>query len=149
MELKNSTGLSHNVYIGTRFHLFPSDPGKDAVQGPPKLFEEQREHSSSFDDNFGGPRTASFPEIPRKRWNLNVMPQFCCSSQTVASWEYCFSRCHGLRTGGIWENSTPKMPRFLLILEKMPSSYKEQNRQNWGIMSTTCTYMHIHYQKIG
>ena len=74
------------------------------------------------------------------------------SSENVASWEYCFPRYHVFRTGGILKISTPKMPRFPnrgyienqysqdatfseLILDKMPSSHKEQNRQNRGIMT--------------
>ena len=35
-----------NHDLGPRLHLFPRDPGKDAVRGPEKLSEERRAHTS-------------------------------------------------------------------------------------------------------
>ena len=109
--------------------------------------------AKSSEDSFWGPRTASFPEIPRKRWSLIIIPWLCWfttrtgvfrkrgilgkmhhTSENVASWEYCFPRCHVFRSvmylgkqysqdatfSKVWcilENSTPKMPRFWIYPE--------------------------------
>ena len=59
-------------------------------------------------------------------------------------------KLHSLWTGSILKNSTPRMPWFVMqlifhatkrkfILEKMPSSKKEQNRQNQLIMTNIQT----------
>ena len=46
--IKSCTSQDHDqiIDLGLRFHLFPRDPGKDAVQGPPKLSEDCRLRSS-------------------------------------------------------------------------------------------------------
>ena len=60
-------------------------------------------------------------------------------SEQGASWKIVLPRCHGLRTGGILENSTPKMPQFQnssWTIKACLSFHKKSvvNRQNWGIM---------------
>ena len=57
--------------FGTKCHLFPRHPGKDAAQGPSKLPEGRRPKGS-----FGGPRVAFFPEgrgkgicVPASAWH--------------------------------------------------------------------------------
>ena len=54
--------------FGTKCHLFPRHPGKDAAQGPSKLPEGRRPEGS-----FGGPRAASFSGGRGKRWHFNII----------------------------------------------------------------------------
>ena len=47
-------------------------PSKDLQNCPRNV-----ERSSSSEDSFGGPRTASFPESQGKRWHFNIIPWLC------------------------------------------------------------------------
>ena len=82
----NCTSLPHCVAIskkiciniGPRFHLFPRDPGKDAVQGPPKLSEDCRLRSSRSPRTVLEARGLHLSQRSRgKRWILDIIPRFC------------------------------------------------------------------------
>ena len=82
-------------------------------------------------------KTPPFSELSRdpeeKGGVFTLYPGFA-GSETGASWEYCFSRYPGLSPTGCDLDSTVKITPVGDILEKMPSSRQEQNRQNRGIM---------------
>ena len=46
-EIRDARSIHAIKRLGPRFHVFPRDPGKDAVQGPQKLSEEL-ERSEEF-----------------------------------------------------------------------------------------------------
>ena len=52
--------------IGPRLHLFPRDPGKDAVQGPQKLSEEL-ERSEEFRGQFLRSEDCIFSRDPEEK----------------------------------------------------------------------------------
>ena len=54
------------MHIGPRFHVFPRDPGKDAVQGPQKLSEEL-ERSEEFRGQFLRSEDCIFPRGPEDK----------------------------------------------------------------------------------
>ena len=98
--------------------------------------------AKSSEDSFWGPRTASFPEIPRKRWSLIIIPWLCWfttrtgvfrkrgilgkmhhTSENVASWEYYFPRCHVFRSVmylGKQYSQDAMFSEVWCILAKMP-----------------------------
>ena len=61
-------GQNATFYRGTLEKM----PSKDLQNCPRNV-----ERSSSSEDSFGGPRTASFPESQGKRWHFNIIPWLC------------------------------------------------------------------------
>ena len=54
------------MHLGPRLHLFPRDPGKDAVQGPQKLSEEL-ERSKEFLGQFLRSEDCIFSRDPKEK----------------------------------------------------------------------------------
>ena len=63
--------------IGPRLHLFPRDPGKDAVQGPQNCPRNSSEAKSS-EDSFDVRGLHLYQRSQGKRWSLIIIPWFCC-----------------------------------------------------------------------
>ena len=124
--------------IGPRFHLFPRDPGKDAVQGPPKLSEDCRLRSSRSPRTVLEARGLHLSQRSRgKRWILDIIPRFCrfpihvtiqkpwhlgstVFQDTPCSWcrkrgilGVLFSKMPPVRENvASWENCFPRCPLF-------------------------------------
>ena len=59
-----------------RLHLFPRDPGKDAVQGPQKLSEEL-ERNEEFQGQFLRSEDCIFPRDPEEKGGvLSLYPGY-------------------------------------------------------------------------
>ena len=93
---ESHTLRSKNVPSGTKSHLFPRHPGKDAAQGPPKLPEGRR-----LGVGFGGSRVAS-SSVEGKGgiltlltgqagflWTLCIKNQFSCLPGGILSFTLC------------------------------------------------------------
>ena len=65
---KSILGQNATFFRGTLEKM----PSKDLQNCPRNV-----ERSSSSEDSFGGPRTASFPESQGKRWHFNIIPWLC------------------------------------------------------------------------
>ena len=85
------------VHTGPRFHLFPRDPGKYAVQGPTKLSEDE------VRGQFCRPEDCIFPRDPEEKGEIfTLYPGFDCFPSSIL-----FTNCGIL---GVLYFNIPRFP---------------------------------------
>ena len=102
--------------LGPRLHLFPRDPGKDAVQGPQKLSEELKQ-SEEFRGQFLRSKDCIFPRGPEEKRGIlslyhgyaglalfpnrgDIEPQYSTFSEQGGYWKSVLPIFHVFRKQG-------------------------------------------------